>query len=85
MDSTEVVCRVCGFEDGSVNWQDGGGSFEFCSCCGVQHGYGDGVLPAIKRSRAVWEASGYQWFKPKLKPEGWSVAEQFRAVPSRYL
>ena len=80
-------CRVCGFLTIDPPWGDDGRSplYEFCPCCGVEHGYQDATPAGARRFRRDWIAAGGKWDEPSLKPEGWDLAEQLSHVAKEFL
>ena len=78
-------CRVCGYNYGEPWGKDGTDpSFEICLCCGVEFGYGDATLVAVKRTRGIWLASGTKWVYPKFKPQDWDVSQQMNQIPGAW-
>ena len=80
-------CRVCGFEyvdffpwglDGKTP------SFEICDCCGIEFGYEDATLEAIKQARALWIEKGAPWAQPQLRPTTWTLESALAKIPSEY-
>jgi hypothetical protein len=53
-------CRVCGLIQDDPPWGNDNNtpSFNICSCCGVEFGYEDATLNAIKNYRTTWLANG---------------------------
>jgi len=47
-------CRVCGFREDEPPWGEDGRTplFDFCPCCGVEHGYGDATPAGARNWRA---------------------------------
>lgn len=76
-------CRVCGLRLTEPPWGIDGKSpsHDICECCGVEHGYEDCNLAAVKQFRAKWLAGGAKWFQPSMKPASWSAEEQLKNVP----
>jgi hypothetical protein len=68
-------------------WGDDGKSpgFEYCPCCGVEFGYGDATIIAIKNWREKWIISGANWDVPKLRSINWNLEDQLQNVPKEYL
>ena len=64
-------CRICGLIQSDLPWGEDGKtpSFDICSCCGVEFGYQDATIYAIKRYRQKWISEGAKWFQPESKPE----------------
>jgi hypothetical protein len=84
--SDKYHCRVCGFWDVEMPWGEDGKtpSFEYCPCCGVQHGYQDTTAKGACRFRSEWIAGGGVWSVPKVKPNGWNLTEQLEFIPIRF-
>ena len=84
-----ALCLVCGFDhegyDDELPWGPAGDrpSFNFCPCCGVEFGYGDATIEAVKQWRATWLSGGGEWFKPNERPEAWVMAVQLALLPDR--
>jgi hypothetical protein len=87
LNSDIYYCRVCGFRLQDPPWGDDGKSpsYDFCSCCGVEFGYGDASIIAIKTRREKWITSGANWDEPKLRPVNWNLEDQLQNVPKEYL
>jgi len=81
------VCRVCGAKQPEPPWGDDGltPSYEICDCCGVEFGYEDMNINALKRYREKWLKKGAVWFNDKEKPAEWSLDEQLKNIPEKYL
>jgi hypothetical protein len=88
MHSNEYVCRVCGYEDGSIRWE----SYEeeliphylICDCCGAESGYQDFKIEGTKACRKQWLDEGAKWSYPKSKPANWNLEEQLKKIPDKY-
>lgn len=78
------MCLVCGLTGVERKTEDGAFTFCFCKCCGVEFGYGDCRLETIQAHRQTWLSSGAQWFKPKDKPNSWSLEAQLANLPEYY-
>jgi hypothetical protein len=80
-------CRVCGVLNLDPPWGTDGRTplYEFCPCCGVEHGYQDATPAAARRFRGDWIAAGAPWDEPSLKPEGWDLTDQLSYVPVQFL
>lgn len=80
-------CRVCGYSDGTPPWgeDDKSPEFNFCPCCGVEHGYQDSTLAGVRRFRVIWEQRGWRWDDDRLKPTEWDPFEQMRNIPNEFL
>jgi hypothetical protein len=77
-----IRCRVCGLLQGEPPWGCDGKSptYAFCSCCGVEFGYGDASPTAIRDWRQNWVETGVNWDDPKEKPANWDWREQLSHV-----
>jgi hypothetical protein len=80
------LCRVCGYCDEDAPWGEDGASptFNFCVCCGVEHGYEDVTPESARRYREAWLRGGAQWHHPRFKPADWDAAAQLAQVPERF-
>lgn len=81
------ICRVCGFVHSFFPWREDNitASFEICDCCGVEFGYEDCTLTAIKSYRQEWLKNGAQWFHGEYKPSGWSLDKQLMNIPKKWI
>jgi hypothetical protein len=81
-DDTNMHCRVCGLLQGEPPWGEDGASptYGYCPCCGVEFGYGDASLSAVRRWRENWIATGAKWDQPEFKPVNWNMQEQLLSV-----
>lgn len=79
-------CRICGLLGDDLPYGEDGKTptFEYCDCCGVEHGYQDCTPEASRRFRAEWIASGAAWESPKTQPANWDRDEQLAHVPAEY-
>jgi hypothetical protein len=77
-DDKIMRCRVCGLLQSEPPWGYDGKSptYDFCSCCGVEFGYGDASPLGIRQWRQKWIAKGATWDAPELKPANWDLQEQ---------
>lgn len=82
----EYLCRVCGLEQSEPPWGEDGRSptYGFCPCCGVEFGYGDASLVAIRTHREKWLSTGAKWDSPGLRPDDWELNEQLKCIPTEY-
>lgn len=80
-------CRVCGLYQEDPPWGISGKdpSRNICPCCGIEFGYEDFSLEAIREKRKQWINRGAKWFCPKEKPENWSLEEQMKNIPDEFL
>ena len=76
-------CRVCGYRSDDPPWGIDGVSpiYDFCDCCGVEHGYQDCLPAAARQYRDRWIASGAEWYTKKLAPADWDLRVQLEGVP----
>ena len=81
-----LFCRVCGKMQEVPPWGKDGKcpSYEICSCCGTEFGYGDCKLSAIKESRTRWLNKGGEWVYQDEKLDNWSLDEQLKNIPPGY-
>lgn len=81
-----LACRVCGNIQNEPPWGENGQcpTYEICDCCGVEFGYGDCNLKAIKASRDRWLENGACWKYAKEKPSDWSLEKQLKSIPENY-
>jgi hypothetical protein len=79
-------CRVCGYKSESPPWGADGHTplYDFCPCCGVEHGYQDATLAGARKFRTAWISSGAAWDMPSAKPDGWILDEQLSNVPKEF-
>jgi hypothetical protein len=80
-------CRVCGLDQLEPQWGEDGKTptFNICVCCGVEFGYEDATLAAIRAYREKWLSTGAAWQSPKHKPKDWNLEEQLENIPPEYL
>ncbi len=85
--SSELNCRVCGFEQVEPPWGVDGLTPEFliCECCGTEFGYEDVTVESARHARAAWLAKGTRWFVSEARPLNWALEEQLRNVPTRFV
>lgn len=57
---SKLICRVCGKIQDDPPWGEDGKcpNYDICDCCGVEFGYGDCTLTAIRASRERWLVNG---------------------------
>lgn len=88
MPSEKVLstCRVCGLVQPFFPWGEDGRTptHDICSCCGVEFGYEDATLIAIKRHREEWVSKGAKWWSPKERPQYWDRDHQLENIPEEY-
>lgn len=80
-------CRVCGYDDDIPHWGEDGktADFDFCVCCGVQHGHHDCLPEGARSYREKWISSGAQWEEKSLRPTDWKLEEQLKKIPLDFL
>jgi hypothetical protein len=80
------ICRICGLEQPFFPWGEDGQTptYDICSCCGVEFGYEDATLVAVRNYRKEWIEKGAKWLKPKEMPESWSLEEQLKNIPDEF-
>jgi hypothetical protein len=59
-------------------------TFEFCPCCGVEHGYQDATPLGARRYREKWFSTGANWEIERLRPAEWDIQRQLLGVPSAF-
>jgi hypothetical protein len=81
-----AVCRICGLIQPDAPWGETGKdpSHDICPCCGVEFGYEDCLLSAIRKYRDAWIDKGSKWWNPKLQPTVWDIEEQLKNIPARF-
>lgn len=81
-----LYCRVCGYKSDEPPWGDDGRTplYDFCSCCGVEHGYQDSTLVSVRKFRGEWIAAGAPWNVVKERPHNWVLEEQLQHVPHEF-
>jgi hypothetical protein len=87
MKNKNFVCTVCGKMQDDLPWGEDGKcpNYDICDCCGVEFGYGDCTLKAIRASRERWLANGGKWRYPEEKPANWSLEMQMKNIPKEYI
>ena len=82
----DYACRICGFLQLFPPWGDDGKTplFEICDCCGVEFGYEDATIQAIKQYRDRWLSDDAIFWSPKDKPKIWLLEEQLKQIPDRF-
>ena len=85
MDNNEYICRVCGYEDGSIRWEyyEKGliPNYFICDCCGAESGYHDFIIEGAKVHRKKWLDEGAQWSHPQSNTANWNLEEQLKKIP----
>jgi hypothetical protein len=79
-------CRICGLRSEEPPWGSDGRSplFDFCPCCGVEHGYQDATRTGALRFRSAWLQNGAKWDYEPMKPQDWHLDEQMARIPSEF-
>ena len=79
-------CRICGKKQDELIWgeDDQSPTFNICDCCGVEFGYEDSNLEAIRTFRRKWLEEGNKWWNLKAKPKNWSLNAQMKNIPKKY-
>jgi len=79
-------CRVCGLDQLEPQYGESGNmpTFNICSCCGVEFGYQDTIISAVKAFRERWVREGMRWSIPEEMPENWSWEEQKNQIPEMF-
>jgi hypothetical protein len=82
----QLNCRVCGYQSETPPWGDDGETplYDYCPCCGVEHGYQDCQPSAARKYREGWIKSGAIWYEPRFKPADWVLENQLAEVPSEF-
>lgn len=80
---SELRCRVCGYKSENPPWGDDGKSplYDFCQCCGVEHGYQDASPTGARLYRSEWIRAGAKWDNVEAKPSDWNLSEQLSHLP----
>lgn len=86
MHNEKLFCRVCGYKSKIFPWGLDGKTplYDYCLCCGVEHGYQDGSPIGARNFRKLWVESGANWADKSAKPEGWTLDEQLEQVPFEF-
>ena len=48
----------------------------------MEFGYEDCTVVAAKNYRQGWIERGAEWFDTNLKPDGWNLEAQMKAIPN---
>jgi len=85
--NNHFYCRVCGYESDTAPWGADGKTpvFNFCPCCGVEHGYQDSHPIGARNYRDKWINSGARWEEQGCKPRGWVLEDQLRHIQAEFL
>lgn len=81
------ICRICGLIHTFCPWGEDNltASFEICDCCGVEFGYEDCNIIAVKNYRQEWLDKGAQWFHKEYEPSDWSLDKQLMNIPNKWI
>jgi len=81
------ICRICGLKQPDLPWgvDENTPTFDYCYCCGVEFGYQDSNIDAIRKYRTKWIREGAVWNEPEQRPSNWSLEEQLKDIPEKYL
>ena len=78
----ETLCRVCGYDDGDVRWDEQAcPTYVICNCCGAEAGYQDALLNSVKSHRQRWLDTGMTWRGSGGPPLGWEGSRQLERLP----
>lgn len=82
----EHHCRVCGLyhEDSPWGEDEKSPTYEICSCCGVEFGYGDTTLNNVRALRSDWVKGGCGWEESDAKPKDWDATSQMQLIPDLF-
>ncbi|MEU8760154.1 hypothetical protein [Streptomyces sp. NPDC048659] len=80
----ESVCRVCGYDDGSVFWEGGWPTQMICPCCANESDVADTSVRGVRNYRGWWAGKGAPWWQPKERPEGWDIFRQLARIPEEW-
>lgn len=83
----EYHCRICGLDQDEPLWGADGKSAKYiiCECCGAESGIQDYCLEACREYRKKWLSKGGVWIEPEYMPDNWSLEEQLKFIPSKFL
>ncbi|MFE0426442.1 hypothetical protein [Streptomyces sp. NPDC058953] len=88
---TEDICRMCGWTDGGLTWEDGWPTASICACCGTESGIGDMGWPGnarhlegIRAFRGWWVGNGAVWYRPYHRPPDWDLLTQLANIPQHW-
>lgn len=79
-------CRACGHLADEPPWGAEGDAptYDICECCGVEFGYGDTFLGAIRGHRSKWLEAGAKWSNPRISTDGLDPATRLLNVPAQF-
>lgn len=86
MHSNSLFCRVCGYKSDTPPWGEDGQTplYDYCPCCGVEHGYQDATPVGARNFREEWIRAGAHWEDESVKPGDWSLEKQLTRVPVEF-
>lgn len=86
LNNDNFYCRVCGYRNSTPPWGEDGHTplYDYCPCCGVEHGYQDASTAGAKKYREEWVNGGAKWHESQIKPVGWELEEQLNNVPTDF-
>ncbi|MEU9284166.1 hypothetical protein AB0D57_05415 [Streptomyces sp. NPDC048275] len=77
----EDVCRVCGYTDGILFFEDTWPTHIICDCCGWESGTQALGLEGTREYRGYWTGQGAEWFSRGARPKDWDLLKQLRNIP----
>lgn len=85
-DDAALNCRVCGYRNVEPPWGEDGRTpeYDFCPCCGAEHGYQDSTATGARVFREKWLLKGAPWDEAAAKPPDWDLEVQLRGVPADF-
>jgi hypothetical protein len=83
---SSYFCRICGHKQSEAPWGTDGRTptFDYCPCCGVEFGYQDCNLKAVRAFRENWLKKGAVWSEPEKLIKPWNLAEQLKNIPYEF-
>ncbi len=84
---TNLRCRVCGYKSENPPWGDNEKTplYDYCPCCGVEHGYQDSSPEGARNYRTNWIATGAKWMASTARPKAWEIKEQLNHIPPDFI
>ncbi|MFJ3235870.1 hypothetical protein [Streptomyces sp. NPDC086787] len=80
----EDICRVCGYSDGGLFYEDTWATNAICPCCGAESGIQALSLQGAREYRGYWIGQGARWFRQKEQPPGWDLVKQLTKIPREW-